>query len=36
MVTQTMLRTHEGKIEFPKKIKCVADLDLIKCLDQIK
>ena len=32
MVTQNMLRTHEGKYVYSEK----TDLDIIKCLAQIK
>ena len=37
MVTQNMLRTHDGKWVFSDKtIRLVTALDLIKCLKQIK
>ena len=37
MVTQIMLRTHEGTLGFSnKKIRFVTALDLIKCLNQAK
>ena len=37
MVTQVVLRTHEGKKEFlDKNILLVTALDLTKCLTQVK
>ena len=38
MVTQNMLRKHEGKEVFSQqnKIRFVTVLDLIKCLKQVK
>ena len=35
MVTQIMMRTHEGKIDL-KKTRFVIAFNLIKCLNQIK
>ena len=38
MVTQNMVRTHEGKKDFSnlKKIRFVTVLELIECLKQLK
>ena len=37
MVTQNMLRTHEGKVVLSDKyIRFVTALDLIKCLEQVE